>query len=504
MRRMSLSVVLALVLAFAAAGCAKKGEEGKKEGAPAEVKKAEVPKATEAGPEAKAEAGPPEARPAEAKPAEAKAEEKPAEPAKPAEPPPAKDAAALVDRAIAAEGGLEALRQKLGAYTVKSKGMYFGDPYQMTTAWKAPDKLVMDVGEGGMVMGYSGADCWVKFNDVVTDCPAAEKQYATEMLWSFHLMNLYPLKDEGVVLAYKGEADLDGKEADLVEVTREGAPMAVLFAFDRATGLPARMEYEGHMMGKPGKYSSRIVAYHDVEGVKVPSQSAMLFADKLTIADEVVSVTFGVADEAVFVKPAQAATGVPKVRHVRQATVVSTLHKGPYQSVGMSIGKVFGFVGANDLIPFGPPSMIYVKDPMSAKSPDEYETEVLLPIAPVPDVAKYQGEGIGVKVMPEADLVVKVEIGPFDKVPQAYAGLSAWAGQYGYDIVGPAGQTTFSDPMSTPPDQLVHELFFPVKKKDTAAAPAPVEGSAPAVAPAEGAAPAAPAGAPAEGAAPAR
>jgi len=503
MRPVTLIAVVVACL-FGMTACAKKGEEEKK-GAPAgEVKRVEAEKPAEPKPEPK-----PGPKPdAEKTPKVEAATEapKPVEPAPAPEQTPAEKAAAVLDEALAAMGGLDALKAKTSAYVVKSKGAYFGDRYEMTTMWKAPDKLLMDINSGEMRMGYSGSECWVTFNEVVIDCPASEKQYAAETLWAFYLQNLYTLKDEGIVLAQKGEAELDGKKVDLVEATKDGAPMPVTFAFDKATGLMARMEYDGHMMGRAGKASTRIAAYGDYEGLKLCSQSAMLFDERLVVADEVVSVAFGNVDDGAFARPAQAQTGVTKVRHVRSHTVVSTVHRGPYDRIGSVVGKTFGWIATNSLVPFGAPTMIYLKDPTNAKTPDDYETELQFPIAPVPDASKLQGDGLAVKVLPDQDIAVAVEIGPFDKVGAAYGDLASWAAQNGYEVVGPAGMTTFSDPMSAAPDQLVHEIFFPVKAKGVAPA-APAEGVAPA-APAEGVAPAAPAegvapAAPAEGVAPA-
>ena len=100
------------------------------------------------------------------------------------------------------------LKAKCAAAIMKTKGKFFGYDYEMTTHWQAPDKMVMDLGAGGMVMGYIGDQCWNRINDVVVDCMAEEKRSAPQALWSFYVMGLYVLKDPGVILKYVGEKEL--------------------------------------------------------------------------------------------------------------------------------------------------------------------------------------------------------------------------------------------------------------------------------------------------------
>ena len=389
-----------------------------------------------------------------------KAEEKPAEVETSDD-----KAVAIVDRAIEVAGGLEALKAKCSAASVKTRGKIFGYEYEMVTHWKAPDKMVMDLGEGGMVMGYIGDTCWNRINDVVIDCMAEEKASAPQTLWSFHVMTLYPLKAPGVVLKYAGEAEVDGKKVEQVLVKAEGAPMDVTLSFSAKTGLTAGQEYEGSFMGTKGLMEVRVSEYQEVEGVTMASRSTSLLAGEVFIEEGFVSGEFGGLDEEVFARPAQATFGETKVRNMPAHPVLAVVHKGSYQSIGMTFGKAFGYVGRNKLTPFGIPMMVFLKDPANTPDPAAYETEVRIPLAPT-DHAGAPDQGFTIKTIPATDIIVRVEKGSYDKVGAAYGPLATAAEATGFEITGPAMMATFSNPMTTPPAELIHELFFPVKKKD--------------------------------------
>ncbi|MBM4354627.1 MAG: GyrI-like domain-containing protein [Deltaproteobacteria bacterium] len=492
-------LVLAASLALVAApGCKKEEpkQEAKKEDPAAKAKaeaEAKAKEAAEAAAKAEAEAkakAEAEAKAAEEAKAKAEAEAKAAEEAAAkaaeeakakaeAEAKAAEEAAAkakaeaeakgmeLVDKAIAAAGGIEALTAKFAAYTVKSKGLYMGMAYEMTTYWKAPDKMVMDIvsdRHGGMAMGYSSDDCWNRMGDIVVDCMEEEKKTVPMMLWSSYLFNLYPMKGEGFVATYKGDKELDGKKLALVEVTKEGAPGAVTFGFDSETGLVSLEEYAGTMGGKEGVVSMRISAWQDVDGIKAPLKSTMLFGESMVMEDEFVSATFGTVDEALLARPAQAAAGTTRIKPVVEHNVVFALHKGPYDGIGATIGKVYACIGMNGLVPLSGPTMAYLKDPSQTQNPEEYETEVFVEIGPT-TLEQLQGEGCGMKKIPAGEVAARVEIGPYDKVAANYGELAKWIGKNGYAVSGPALMATYNNPATTAPDALVSELMFMVVKK---------------------------------------
>jgi effector-binding domain-containing protein len=468
MKAMRLAAVLMALLFLAVVGCKK--EEAAKEPAKQEAKKAEPARAPEVKKEEpKAE----EPKKEEVKKEEPKAEEPPKEEAKKEEPPkeePKKEEPpavnpvdALLDKAIAASGGLEQIRSKLAAYSYKSEGTYFGRPYKMNGYWKAPDQLVMEMDDGAMVMGYVGRECWSKMGDVVVDCMKDEATGAQQMLQLMQWCLLFPLKQEGTKLEALPDDKLGEQAvAALKATTADGSFSAVLF-FDRETGLLAGTRYEGFFGPGKGLIETTLADYKDLDGLKVAMKSTMTFNGRPTISETVLEEQFGTVDETKLKRP-EMAVGQPKVRALPERTVVFGLHKGPYTAIGMAVGGLFGYIGKNQLAVMGAPAMIYLKDPKTEKDPANYETEVQIEVIAAEPPPAAEGP-FAVKKLPAGDIVAMVAVGPYDKVAEGYPKLVEWAAANGYDLVGPAGMFTYNNPMDTLPDKLVSELFFPVKKK---------------------------------------
>lgn len=457
MRRFSWMTAAVLLLGLLVASCTK--DEIKTDAGKAE-KKADEPKAatSAAVPSAKANA------PAEAQvaaPVEAAA--KPASPVAEPEKEAPLTANALLDQAIEAVGGLDKLKEKLSAYNYKSTGNYFGSPYAMETTWKAPDKMLMGMEAGATVMGYVGSECWTRMGDVVLDCPNEEKTAAAEMLTVAQWTSLYPLKDEGVKLELLEAITHNGKKVLPLKATKVDGGFSAVIYIEEATKLPLGVKYDGHFMGKRGTLETWILEMKEIEGVKVPFKSVMTFDGKTIIEDNVQQMVFGAIDDTAFAKP-QTQVGVARVRTLPERLVATTLHKGPYQTMGMTIGMLYGWMGQSGITPMGVPVQVYLTDPSNEQDPAKYVTEVWIQVAK-PEKEPAADPARALKTLPAQEIVVQAEIGPYEKAAEGYGKLKAWTEANGYEIAGPAGMFSYSNPMDTPPERLVNEVFFPVRKK---------------------------------------
>ena len=108
--------------------------------------------------------------------------------------------------------------------------------------------------------------------------------------------------------------------------------------------------------------------------------------------------------------------------------------------------------------------MVYLKDPSQTQNPEEYETEILVAVAPT-DKEQLEGEGCAIRKIPAGDVAARVEIGPYEQVAAKYPELAKWAKKSGYKVSGPALMATYSDPSTTAPEALISELMFVVVKK---------------------------------------
>ncbi|SFM47032.1 MerR family transcriptional regulator [Methanolobus profundi] len=64
------------------------------------------------------------------------------------------------------------------------------------------------------------------------------------------------------------------------------------------------------------------------------------------------------------------------------ATVVSVIHKGPYEEVGVAYTRLFEYINNNDLKAAGPSRSLYLNDPNEVPE-EEFLTEVQIPVTPL-------------------------------------------------------------------------------------------------------------------------
>jgi len=70
-----------------------------------------------------------------------------------------------------------------------------------------------------------------------------------------------------------------------------------------------------------------------------------------------------------------------------------------------------------------------------------------------------------VKRVEGAEVASTMHKGPFHEVGKTYGALGGWIMENGYEIVGPAEEIYLSEPEKTPPEELLTEVRFPVRKR---------------------------------------
>ncbi len=390
--------------------------------------------------------------------------------------------AIIVDKAIEAAGGIDALRAKLAQMTVTTTGTYFGMPYTMTTSWRAPDAMQMAM--PGMTMSMSASACWNKANDVVFDCMERDNASNAAMLFAAHMANLYPLKDEGVTLEAAEGADVEGRPTLAVKATTAKGPVPVTLYFDKETYGLAKVAYTGNLFGIDGAIETIVTERKAVDGVQIAAKSKLLVNGKVVIEEALTEAKLGTVDATVFDRPAQAALAQPKVRPCHEHTVAFSTYTGAYDGLGAAVGALMGWVQKNRLHVVGMPYFVFLKGPESGPDAAQYQTEVRVAVVsldPMPAAA----DGFDTKKVETSDILVRVEQGPYDKVGPVYGELVTWAKENGYEIAGPGAMATFNDPGKVAADQLISEVWFPVKKTG-APEGQPTTGAEPTAAPAAG------------------
>ncbi len=164
-----------------------------------------------------------------------------------------KEARAIVDKAIKAQGGLDKLKGIDKAFTAKGKGtinaMGMDIDFTIDVFQQPPDKskAIINLSIAGQQLTitqvFNGKKGWVNFMGQTKD---AEKDEIDEHLAMIHVesvCNLYVLtSDKACKLSTLGESKVDGKEVVGVQVTKKDKRDVNLY-FDKKTHLLLKSEY---------------------------------------------------------------------------------------------------------------------------------------------------------------------------------------------------------------------------------------------------------------------
>jgi len=69
------------------------------------------------------------------------------------------------------------------------------------------------------------------------------------------------------------------------------------------------------------------------------------------------------------------------------------------------------------------------------------------------------------KTLPAVTAAATIHVGPYDGLNEAYQAVFDWVNSNGYKVVTPIREISCNDPQTTPPEQLVTEIIFPVTKQ---------------------------------------
>ena len=151
------------------------------------------------------------------------------------------------------------------------------------------------------------------------------------------------------------------------------------------------------------------------------------------------------------------------IKETEPLTVAFLSMKGPYTQISEAFGKLYSWMGQKGLMPAGPPLGLYFNVP--GQVPDEELLwELRSPIAGDVAISGPDEQGRGVKRLEAIQVAATMHQGPFEEVGRTYGALAGWIMENGYEINAPTEEVYLSDPNETPPEQLVTEVRFPVRK----------------------------------------
>jgi hypothetical protein len=227
----------------------------------------------------------------------------------------AKAARALVDQAIKAHGGAEAI-SKFGASTAKFKGTFHGMGMNLPMTGdlfaNGPDQFKVDitVEAGGMTIPIvnviDGDKGWAKVADQVVELNPDQLAEARDQAYAGWVVTLAPLvKGKDFTLATAGEVLVDDKPALGVKVSSKGRGDVTLY-FDKASHLlvkyESRVKDEG--TGQEVTEEAFPTDYKEVQGTKQAMKFKTLRDGKLYLEGEMTEITLSdKLDAGTFAKP---------------------------------------------------------------------------------------------------------------------------------------------------------------------------------------------------------
>jgi len=134
---------------------------------------------------------------------------------------------------------------------------------------------------------------------------------------------------------------------------------------------------------------------------------------------------------------------------------------GSYSQISAKIGDFMGAFFGQGLAPAGGVFTIYFNGPGPGVSEADLKWVIGMPISPAssPAAPLVKGEYNYPKV------AFCLHVGPYEKVGETYAKITAYIDQNGWKSAGPAMETYLDNPQEVAPEKLRTEIIIPVEKK---------------------------------------
>ena len=143
------------------------------------------------------------------------------------------------------------------------------------------------------------------------------------------------------------------------------------------------------------------------------------------------------------------ATAVIRFRGITMAAL-SSIYDGAFGALRQAIAE-----GA--MTPNGAPFGRYLGDPQG-----EFDLEVGFPVEGMPTIYTTGDLTVTTGAIPAARTAILSAVGPFDRLPSAWATLTEFASAQG-QARGDWTEVYVSDPSSTPPEELRTDLMLPLR-----------------------------------------
>ncbi len=156
---------------------------------------------------------------------------------------------------------------------------------------------------------------------------------------------------------------------------------------------------------------------------------------------------------------AMALPGEPVFRQEPAFEYAYVDHQGSYETIPQAVSDFMAEFFKQGLTPTSPLLGIYLNNPAETKAQD-LKWRLGLGVDPGTEVSS----PLKKSVFEEQEVIFILRKGPYDTVGECYELLHKTISEKGYQINGPAFERYLSDPSSTAPQEILTEIFIPVRK----------------------------------------
>jgi effector-binding domain-containing protein len=151
------------------------------------------------------------------------------------------------------------------------------------------------------------------------------------------------------------------------------------------------------------------------------------------------------------------------VKKTEPRTVAFVAEKGSFNKIGDAIGKLYSFIQGKGYTIAGPPIGVFFNAPQEVPE-EELLWEIQCSVAGEVALSEPDEQGVGIKRVEPYEVASTMHKGAYDEVGETYGALVPWIMENGYEIAGPSEEVYLSDPQNTPPEEILTEVRFPVRK----------------------------------------
>ena len=218
------------------------------------------------------------------------------------------DALAIIDRAIKAHGGEEALtkaqnavRKGSGILINAGQETLFTDVISMNLPGKV--RMNLEIGKGNTVVTVlNGDQGWQRSGGAVSDLGRDFRDEIREEAYILWLTTLAPLKKEGFDLAPVAEIKVDGKPAEGVKVSRKSYRQVRLY-FDKGTGMLVKISGAGRVAGLVVEKEYLYSGFKDFGGARLFTQSVEMVNGRKSSELKTATYELRKSEDSVFTRP---------------------------------------------------------------------------------------------------------------------------------------------------------------------------------------------------------